>query len=550
MRWVSRPYRNPAPNSRATPAEEDQQQQKQVPIGAAPSDRRHEAAHHQGQPDQQTGEDHDLPRTAHVEELVALVPEPVHQIGVGHASAERQPFAGQGADHRDHQSDPQRVHAQPLQRRLEACDERGEIEACAQPRGGDPENRELNVPGSSQGVGRDVGQGNAVEVVPFHRVVCGDRAEHDLDPEQQRDDPDVLDDTAHRCRGHRPEQRIAVGNAGGRLGILQPLLTFAQEEPAQGADAGDQEYHGDEGPDEGGSARPVADQRLVRPVVGIGHGIVRAERARGPGGPPPPCDELSHRGFRRCTERLVRDGEGGPQGFGLGTVARPAEQGQIVLDDGLQRLGALARDHDGSGLGVVGVDADAGRELGDAGGAFGLGQGGEIAAGVQHRHGFPVQHVGGPVRRKVAAVPPHRAKLHAAQAAPCVAPVVDVTACEQDGARVAVGDDDPLRQGRRLLERASSHVQQHCEHDDEEETEQGPKPRDGEDLAIVHDRLPWASASVSASSASGGRRVQHLGNFHQRLRLGGDRGRRPLRGKRRRIVRHVFDEAGDIPGLH
>ena len=61
----------------------------------------------------------------------------------------REPLAGERADHDDEQADEQEVDAEPLELRLMARDRRRDVQARAEPGGGDPEHGELRVPGAA-----------------------------------------------------------------------------------------------------------------------------------------------------------------------------------------------------------------------------------------------------------------------------------------------------------------------------------------------------------------------------------------------------------------
>ena len=138
-------------------------------------DRRPQRAADQGQPQQQADEQEDLPEAADVDVFPALVAEPevVLQAQLLH---HREPLAGERADHDDQQAGEQEVHAQALELRLMPGDRRRDVQAGAQPRGGDPQHRELRVPGARQRIGQDVGQREAVGLLAFDLVVRGDRA--------------------------------------------------------------------------------------------------------------------------------------------------------------------------------------------------------------------------------------------------------------------------------------------------------------------------------------------------------------------------------------
>ena len=226
-------------------------------------DRRPQRAADQRQPDAQADEQEDLPEAAEVDVFPALVAEPevLRQAELLH---HRQPLAGERADDDDEEADEQDVDAEALVLRLVSGDRRADVQAHAQPRGRDPQHRELRVPGAGQGVGQDVGELEAVGLLAFDLVVRGDRAEQDLREEQRDHQPEVLRGGAHRRRDADHGQRIAGGQRRRRLVLVTRVV------PAEQRDAGDQEQHAEHRPHEQVRRRRVADQRLVRPVVRVG----------------------------------------------------------------------------------------------------------------------------------------------------------------------------------------------------------------------------------------------------------------------------------------
>ena len=73
-----------------------------------------------------------------------------------------------------------------------AADGGGDIQSGRQPRGGDPEDPELDVPGAGHDVGEPLAERDAVERVPLHSVVGGDDAHDDLNEDQSGDDEEVF----------------------------------------------------------------------------------------------------------------------------------------------------------------------------------------------------------------------------------------------------------------------------------------------------------------------------------------------------------------------
>ena len=97
----------------------------------------------------------------------------------------REPLAGERADDDHDEADEQEVHAEALELRLVARDRGPDVQPRAEPRGGDPQHRELRVPASREAVRQDLGQREAVGVLALDLVVRGRRAEQDLHEEQR-----------------------------------------------------------------------------------------------------------------------------------------------------------------------------------------------------------------------------------------------------------------------------------------------------------------------------------------------------------------------------
>ena len=116
--------------------------------------------------------------------------------------------------------------------------------------------------------GRYVGECEAVGLLAFDLVVRGHRAEQDLRQEQREHHPEVLRGGAHRRRDAHHRERIGRRQLERRL-----VLVRAWCQPSK-RDAGDQEQHAEDRPHRS-RRRRVADQRLVRPVVGVGDVLAR-----------------------------------------------------------------------------------------------------------------------------------------------------------------------------------------------------------------------------------------------------------------------------------
>ena len=71
---------------------------------------------------------------------------------------DREPLAGERADHDDDQANPQEIDAKPLEPGFVSRDGRTDVQAGAEPGGGDPQNGQLRVPAARQTVGQHFGE--------------------------------------------------------------------------------------------------------------------------------------------------------------------------------------------------------------------------------------------------------------------------------------------------------------------------------------------------------------------------------------------------------
>ena len=154
-----------------------------------------------------------------VDVLVAAVAE-VEPHRLGQHLLHAQPLARHRADHDEQERAEEHVDAGPLPLRLLAADRRRDVEARREPRGRDPEDAELHVPGARDRVRQDRRERDAVEAVALDAVVRRDDAHQDLHEDQAADGPEVLHDRALRRRRRRTQQRIVGGNLAERLLFL------------------------------------------------------------------------------------------------------------------------------------------------------------------------------------------------------------------------------------------------------------------------------------------------------------------------------------------
>src|SRR5262249_13165745 len=158
-----------------------------APLGERGSD----DAKHQREPDQQSEEQPRLPHAPEIEILPALM-SPVEGRDIGKPSVDAQVLARERANDDDEERGEEHVHAEPLSLWLGAADERTDEETGSEPRGGDPEEPELQRPRPREAVRQPTGQGNAVEAIAFDAVVCDDGPGHDLNQEERDDDDEIL----------------------------------------------------------------------------------------------------------------------------------------------------------------------------------------------------------------------------------------------------------------------------------------------------------------------------------------------------------------------
>ena len=210
---------------------------------------------------------------------------PSQNQSVAQAVVDAQPLADQAAEDDDGEGDEQHEDARPLPARLGAADDRREEEAARHPGGGDPEDGELEVQGPQQVVGEEPREVEAVEGARLDAVVGEGAAGERLEQEQQRDDAEVEADRL-LARGQGPAGERAVVRVPARRRAVPAEVVEAADGEQDGAEAAEQRDEAERAPEVGRRARPVADRRLVRPVVGVGvvlPGPVRDRRPRRPG---------------------------------------------------------------------------------------------------------------------------------------------------------------------------------------------------------------------------------------------------------------------------
>ena len=382
-----------------------------------------DAAHHQHQPEDQADEERQLPDAAKLDVLIALVAEPPVQVR-GHPALQRHELATEGTDHHDDQCPEEHVHTQLLVLGiLAAVDDGDEEQASSQEARGDPEDGRLDVPGAGQRVRQVLGERNAVEVLTFNRVVGGGATQQHLHQEEGSHDQQIL--AERLLRGGELDQRQRVGLGSLDLDVL--LVGEEGPDPDDEADTEDQRHDRGDRPDHVLGRGFVADQRLMRPVVGVGDIQPRTVGGRSPGRPE---EEGSHlRAQLGIRQRVLLHGVGGTQLLEGRVVA---EQLVVVGRNALDGADAVFRQRDLVGGLVEGVGAERNLRVVAQRGLVALGQLLEVLAKlalgllVQPVQHFAVQPVSCPVRSLVGAVPPDRTDRHAADGLPGGLACVDV----------------------------------------------------------------------------------------------------------------------------
>ena len=298
-----------------------------------------DAAPHQPQPEGESDEQQDLPEPSQVHVFVALRSQPEPQVA--ELLLDAQPLAGERSDHDGDDRDEQHVHAESLTFRFGAAHRGHDVQTGRQPRGRDPEDADLQMPGARDGIRQPLRQRNSVEAVAFDTVVRHDRAQRNLHDPERRHHEEVLHRGLLRRRGIQAEQRIATWHdAGGGSVVLRC------EVPDHAADRGQQQHEADDAPDDGAAGRPITDQFFMRPVLGVGHILAGTIGARRPGRPPEECGHLALLGnVGQCTGR---------NGVGVASVA--VDVG-VVSGQFVEGGGTIVVEHDGVGGRVVGIVA-------------------------------------------------------------------------------------------------------------------------------------------------------------------------------------------------
>ena len=146
-----------------------------------------------------------------------------------------------------------------------SADGRSDVQPGRQPRRGDPEQSNLQVPGARHAVWQPAIQRYPVEARALHAVVRGDRTQPDLHHPQRRHHEEIFDGRALRRRG--PEDR-ADGSLSGRSSSATVRGCEAKYQTMPPTPAS-RSNEADDAPHDRSAGRLISDQWFVRPVLRI-----------------------------------------------------------------------------------------------------------------------------------------------------------------------------------------------------------------------------------------------------------------------------------------
>src|ERR1035437_2137301 len=245
----------------------DEEEREQGAVLALANQRRLERSHHQYKPQNQADEQKYLPESSQVDIFISLAAEP--EPHVAEALLNAHPFTGKrAADHKD-QCAEEYVDAEPLILRLVSSHRGSNIQARCQPRSRDPEDGELQVPRAGHCVGWLAIQGEAIKTVAFDRIVRGQDTHRDLHAPKDHYYEKILHRGAlRRCRLDCEE------GICGWIGAVNEDLFLRRVPPDHAADSRQQTDDAQNAPEQRSGREAIGDQRLMRPVVGVGGGRV------------------------------------------------------------------------------------------------------------------------------------------------------------------------------------------------------------------------------------------------------------------------------------
>ena len=132
-----------------------------------------------GNPEEESDDEKDLPQAPEVEILEALIAEPTADGASLHSGE----FSEKTADNHDDERTEQGIGKRFLAARLVPRDHRDQKNARGKVGGGDPEDGELKVPGADNVIGEQAAKIDAEEGLQVGALVFGRSSEHGLDEE-------------------------------------------------------------------------------------------------------------------------------------------------------------------------------------------------------------------------------------------------------------------------------------------------------------------------------------------------------------------------------
>src|SRR5690606_22101758 len=369
---------------------------------------------HQQQPESQANKLDDLPETAQIQVLIALVTEPEVQLGWQDV-LDGQEVAGKRTNKEHNQSTEQDIHTQTLELGIfTPVNQWHQEQAGGQETTGNPQESRLNMPGTGQRVREPLRHVYAIEHLAFNRVVRGKAAQENLDDKQgNRQEGIFFQGTLRRCQA---ESQNRVGSRGNRR-----FLFFVRKgpDPDQQANTGQQEHDTDDGPDDIGRGWMVIHQGLVWPVVGIADSSAGTLGYRGPGQPEEKAGHVLT--TLQLWQGVVLHGEAFAAGLQLGRVAKQVD---VILGGGIDGLGAALADLQYARRFINAVGTVLVLQFLPQSGLLtgcrlivvhGVGL---LGSQIEPGQRLAVQPVGAPVRSLVGPMPPDRTQLHAAGTLP------------------------------------------------------------------------------------------------------------------------------------
>src|SRR5678815_2330713 len=125
----------------------------------------------QREPEEQPGQQRDLPETSEVDVLIAAVTEVEPRRSGSEQLLDAEPLSRQRPDDDQQKRAEEHVDPESLPARFDAAHGRANVETGGQPGGGNPEDADLNVPCSCNRVGKPLRERDAVEAVALDAIV-------------------------------------------------------------------------------------------------------------------------------------------------------------------------------------------------------------------------------------------------------------------------------------------------------------------------------------------------------------------------------------------